>query len=152
MQVKTAIIYYSKHHGNTKKLLDQIATQSDITLIDASTTLYADLSGYDLIGFASGTDFSKLHQNVIEFAERNLPMEKKVFVISTYGGVKPRIHNLKKIISLRNGQFVGHYGCKGYDTYGLFKIIGGIAKGRPNAKDVARAVKFFNNLVERYGG
>ena len=31
----TAIVYYSKHHGNTKKLLDAIAaSDAAVTLID----------------------------------------------------------------------------------------------------------------------
>ena len=32
--MKTAIAYYSKHHGNTKKLLDAIATADEIDLIE----------------------------------------------------------------------------------------------------------------------
>ena len=32
--MKTAIAYYSKHHGNTKKLLDAIAAADEIDLID----------------------------------------------------------------------------------------------------------------------
>ena len=35
--MKTAVVYYSKHHGNTKKLLDAIksASSDEITLFDA---------------------------------------------------------------------------------------------------------------------
>ena len=29
-------IYYSKHHGNTKKLLDAIAAENEVTLIDVT--------------------------------------------------------------------------------------------------------------------
>ena len=36
--MKTAIVYYSKHHGNTKKLVDAIASQYEITLILWSVT------------------------------------------------------------------------------------------------------------------
>ena len=32
--MKTAIIYYSRHHGNTKKLIDAIAAKHDVTVID----------------------------------------------------------------------------------------------------------------------
>ena len=34
--MKTAIVYYSKHHGNTKKLLDAIAAENEVTLIDVT--------------------------------------------------------------------------------------------------------------------
>lgn len=53
--MKTAIVYYSKHHGNTKKLIDAIAAaDSTVSLIDVTENPDADLSGYDRIGFASG--------------------------------------------------------------------------------------------------
>lgn len=52
--MKTILIYYSKHHGNTRKLAEAIAAAEDVTLLDASSSAEADLSGYDRIGFASG--------------------------------------------------------------------------------------------------
>ena len=41
---------------------------------------------------------------------------------------------------------MGSYGCPGFDTFGPFKLIGGIAKGRPNNEDIEEAVNFFHNL------
>lgn len=43
--MKTAIVYYSKHHGNTKKLLDAIVAAADVDLIDVTADKDADLSG-----------------------------------------------------------------------------------------------------------
>ena len=34
--MKTAIVYYSQHHGNTKKLLDAIKDKYDVFLITTS--------------------------------------------------------------------------------------------------------------------
>lgn len=51
--MKTAIIYASVHHGNTKKIIDEIAKSNEVDLIDATQVTEKDLSGYDLIGFAS---------------------------------------------------------------------------------------------------
>lgn len=67
--MKTAIIYYSKHHGNTKKLIDAVSVGHDVTAIDASEVSKADLSSYDLVGFASGIYYSKFHKSVLQFAE-----------------------------------------------------------------------------------
>jgi flavodoxin len=36
---KTAIFYYSQHHGNTKKVLDAIAMRSEDTSVADSTPL-----------------------------------------------------------------------------------------------------------------
>ena len=51
--MSTAIVYYSQHHGNTKKLLDAIReSDPDIKLIDTTKTKVEDLSPYDRIGIA----------------------------------------------------------------------------------------------------
>ena len=60
--MKTAIVYASVHHGNTKKIIDEIAKTNDVELIDATQTVEKDLSEYDLIGFASGVYGGKFHQ------------------------------------------------------------------------------------------
>ncbi|MBP3233791.1 MAG: hypothetical protein J6M65_05150 [Eubacterium sp.] len=52
--MKTAIIYYSKHHGNTKKLLDAIKATNEIDLIDVTEGTSVELAVYDRIGIASG--------------------------------------------------------------------------------------------------
>ncbi|MGB3985262.1 MAG: flavodoxin, partial [Limnochordia bacterium] len=44
-------------------------------------------------------------------------------------------------------RLLGTYGCRGFDTFGPFKLVGGIAKGHPNENDIAGAVKFFAGLL-----
>lgn len=145
--MKTAIAYCSKHHGNTKKLLDAIEKRGDVTLIEVSGGASIDLSGYDLIGFASGIYFSKFQEDVLKFAEKNLPHDKKAFLIYTYG-MKGNAHTdaIKRIIDSKGAQMLGAYSCPGYDTFGPLKLIGGIAKGRPNDEDISGAVKFFMEI------
>ena len=52
--MKATIIYASVHHENTKKVVEAIAGENVVDLIDATKEKERDLSGYDLIGFASG--------------------------------------------------------------------------------------------------
>ena len=52
--MKTAIIYASVHHGNTKKVVDAIAKENEIEVIDATQITEKNLAEYDRIGFASG--------------------------------------------------------------------------------------------------
>ena len=40
--MKVAIAYYSRHHGNTRKLLDAIKEQWDVELIDVVECSEAD--------------------------------------------------------------------------------------------------------------
>ena len=51
--MKIAIIFASVHHGNTRKIVEQIARNNDVDLIDATQVKEKDLSEYDRIGVAS---------------------------------------------------------------------------------------------------
>ena len=84
--MRKAIVYASVHHGNTEKIVKSIAERCQVDLIDAVKQSDADLRSYDMIGFASGIYFSKFHQSILKFAEKNLSDDKKVFLICTYGG------------------------------------------------------------------
>ena len=146
--MKTAVVYYSRHHGNTKKVLDAIAQRYDLTLIDAAEAASANLEEYDIIGFASGIYYSKFHKSVLEFAEKNLPEGKNVFFIYTYGAEKSGYTaSITKVVGLKNANILGEYGCLGFNTFGPFKLIGGIAKGHPNTDDLDGAVNFFETLI-----
>ena len=46
--MKAAIIYASVHHENTKKVVEAIAGENAVDLIDATKEKERDLSGYDL--------------------------------------------------------------------------------------------------------
>lgn len=93
--MKTAIIYYSRHHENTKQLLDG----------------------------------------------------KDVFFIYTYGAKKSGYTNaIRESLSDANARILGEYGCYGYNTFGPFKLIGGIAKNHSDKTDLENAVSFYNNL------
>ena len=144
--MRKAIIYASVHHGNTEKLVKSIAEECQVDLIDAVKQSDADLSSYDMIGFASGIYFSKFHQSILKFAEKNLPDDKKVFLICTYGG-SANYKSIEQILDKKHASVDGKFGCKGYDTFGPFKLVGGIAKGHPDDKDIQNAVEFGENKI-----
>lgn len=151
--MKTAIVYYSLHHGNTKKLVDAIDSKFDVTLIDATKTNSADLTDFDCIGFASGIYFSSFAKQVLSFAEKNLPNNKNVFFINTCGFSSPIIYfdAIRKITKAKGCRVLGAHQCLGYDTFGPFGVIGGIAKGHPNEEDIASAVSFYEGIKEKLG-
>ena len=144
--MRTAIVYYSAHHGNTRKLAEAVAQGREVTLIDALAVKSAGRSGYDLIGFASGIYFGKFHQSVVEFAKNNLPRDKKVFFLATYGGSNGT-KAIEEAVREKDARIVGSFGCKGYDTFGPFKLVGGIAKGHPDATDLKNACQFLDGLL-----
>lgn len=147
--MKTAVVYYSKHRGNTKKVIDYICTKNDITLIDASEIQNKNLEEYELIGFASGIYYSKFHKSVIKFAENNLPTNKKVFFVYTCGAKKDGYTKAINEVALKkSAKVLGEYGCLGFDTFGPFKLIGGIAKGHPDNEELNNAIRFFADIVK----
>ncbi len=145
--MNTAIVYYSQHHGNTKKLLDAIAATEDVTLIDVTTNPTADLSSFDRIGFASGIYYSSFAKQVLSFADSHLPEGKDVFFIYTHGAPKGGfLTAIRSTIEKKHCRELGSYHCLGFDTFGPFKLLGGIAKGHPTEEEIAGAVKFYKGL------
>ncbi|MFG6351533.1 MAG: flavodoxin [Oscillospiraceae bacterium] len=143
--VKTAIIYYSSHHGNTKKLVDAIAQDGDVTLIDAAEQKRADLGQYDLIGFASGVYGGRFHPDVLDFARKNLPEGKRVFFLYTYAGLGSA-KSIAAAAAEKSAVVAGEFCCKGFNTFGPFKLVGGTGKGRPNEADLENARRFFHGI------
>ena len=133
MNANTVIVYASKHHGNTKKLLEAIAEQEDVELLDIAENEQYDLSGYDRIGIASGIAYGKYYPQMLKFLENNLPCDKDAFYIHTAGDPRENhADSAKKIAEEKNCRCLGVFYCKGFDTFGPFKLVGGINKNRPN--------------------
>ena len=145
--MKTAVVYYSQHHGNTKKLLDAIAAQEDVTLINVVEEKDADLSSFDRIGFASGIYFSSFAKQILSFADAHLPENRDVFYIYTHGAPKGGfLKSIREVVKKKRCRELGQYHCLGYDTFGPFKLVGGIAKGHPSEEEIAAAVRFYRSL------
>ena len=148
--MKTAILFYSKHHGNTKKLLDAIAAaDSDVDLVDVTTAGKTDLSEYDRIGIASGIYYSSFAKQAITYAAENLPEGKPVFFIYTHGAPAGGfLKGIRAVTESRHCKELGEYRCQGFDTFGPFKLVGGIAKGHPTKAEIGGAVKFYRELPD----
>ena len=145
--MKTAIVYYSKHHGNTKKLLDAIAAENEVTLIDVTEQPSADLSGFDRIGFASGIYYNSFAKQLLSFAQDCLPEKKDVFYLFTHGAPKGTfLTSIRAIAQQKQCREIGSYHCLGFDTFGPFKLVGGIAKGHPTEEEIKAAVAFYQKL------
>lgn len=97
--MKTAILYHSHHHGNTKKVLDAIAEHEAVDLIALPGGEHTDLSGYDILGFASGTYKGQFHPSVTDFIREYKPVNgQRAFVLSTHGGKKEKADEVKELL------------------------------------------------------
>ena len=149
--MKTAIVYASVHHKNTEKVVKAIAEKHpEIELIDATKTILKDLASYDLIGFASGIFYGKFHKSLLSFITENLPLRKKVFVMYTCGSDRAETYlkDIKDLIKSKECTLTAAYSCLAYDTFGPFKLIGGLNKGHPNEADLQKAVDFYESLCK----
>ena len=145
--MKTAIVYYSRHHGNTKKLLDAIAAKNEVTLIDVTAQPAVDLAEYDRIGFASGIYYSSFAKQLLTCAAEQLPEGKDVFYIYTHGAPKGDfLKAIREIAAKKKCREIGEYRCQGFDTFGPLKLVGGIAKGHPTESEIKAAVDFYEQL------
>lgn len=118
-----------------------------MTLIDATGDV-PSMEEYDVIGLASGIAFGKYYKNILAKAEARLPKGKRVFFLYTAG--KPadtQTSAVRAIADAKGCECMGAFGCKGYDTYGPFKLIGGLNRGAPTQKDIQAVVEFYGRMM-----
>lgn len=121
--MRTIILYASRHHGNTKKLVDAI--------VEAHPEIDKDMA--------------RVLTNVLQ-------PQDKVFGLMTYGGKNKWYgKDIDGICRMRQAIFMGVYGCPGFDTWGPFKLTGGVQKGHPTAEEIKGAVDFFDKIEDEYG-
>ena len=170
--MKTIILYYSTHHGNTKKLAEAIAAAATpgnlVDLVDVTQTgiapgaaardagvsdkaaadLTARLADYDLIGLASGIYGGNFAKPILHIAENVLPMGKQVFLLAT-SAMQLGAHtaSVRRALDSRGASVAGEYRCPGFNTFGPFKLVGGTSKGHPTQDEVDGAVRFWKGLT-----
>ena len=145
--MKTLLIYVSIHHGNTEKIAKEIADVLKAKLAKPQELEINIVAKYELIGFGSGIYHRKHHESLFKLLEK-LPIQKnkKAFIFSTSGTNKDYNKSLKEKLLEKGFDIVGEFSCKGFDTWGPFKIVGGINRGRPNEQDLKKARKFAEEL------
>ncbi len=142
--MKTLIICQSYHHGNTKKIADAMAAVLKADVVSPRDVKAEELEHYDLIGFGSGIAFGKHYRGLNNLVDRLPDLHKNAFIFSTRGDKKLRGYHraLRRQLEAKGWVIVGEFSCRGFDTYGLTKLVGGVAKGRPNEQDLRDAVDF----------
>jgi len=152
--MKTLIICTSTHHKNTEKIALVMAEVLEAKLVKPGDISDPNvLADYDLIGFGSGIYIGKPHQSLIILAERLPQMPgKKCFLFCTGGQLDGGLINhykktLAPILEAKGFKIIGEFCCKGFDTFGPLKLIGGLNRNRPNQDDLANAKKFANSLI-----
>lgn len=157
--VKSLVIVFSYHHGNTEKIAKAIAGVLGAEVKTPQQVLPEKLREYDLIGFGSGIYGATFGLPVLSLADRlSYAPGKNAFLFSTYGAPDfvanrefiERNHNgMREKLQLKGYTVIGGFGCAGWNTNSFLKYFGGLNKGRPNAGDIRSAEAFAREMMEK---
>ncbi len=151
--MRTLIIYESIHHGNTEKVARVIADVLEAKLMKPEELDTNTVAEYDMIGFGSGIYFGKHHKDLLNAVDKLPPQKNRTaFIFSTSGtgerNIEKSHRSIKEKLIEKGFTIAGEFSCRGFDTFGLLKLIGGISKGRPNASDLKNAEDFAMRLKD----
>ena len=76
--------------------------------------------------------------------------EKISEIITKVQNDKDFAAKIKKVVEERGARCLGTYGCRGYNTYGPLKLVGGMNKSNPNPEELKAAVEFVKKVEETY--
>ncbi len=147
--MKTAILFASVHHGNTRKVAEAMAETLSADLFDLTKQESVDISGYDLIGLASGIYYFNMHKAIRKFAQAApFTPAQKVFLVCTCGAEgKDYTKSVRKVLEDKGAKVLDGFCCRGFDTFGPLALFGGVAKGRPNEQDLEYAREYAGKLA-----
>ena len=152
--MKSLLVLFSYHHNNTEKVAKVFAEIFDSEIKTPQQTDPNELQDYDLVGFGAGIDSGKHYKVMLDLADK-LPQvkNKNAFIFSTAGliGGKKRSKDhstLRETLESKGYKIIDEFQCKGFNTNSFLKYLGGMNKGRPNAKDLKNAERFTQKLKQ----
>jgi flavodoxin len=140
---------------NTEKIAKIFAKVLDAQIKTPEQVNPQELQEYGLIGFGSGIYGAKHHKLLLDLADK-LPQvtKKKAFIFSTSAimgkdKVSKDHSTLREKLQSKGYVIVDEFACKGFNTNSFMKYLGGMNKGRPNAKDLEHAKEFALKLKQK---
>ena len=160
--VKSLVVVFSYHHGNTEKIANACAKALGAKVRTPQQVRPEEVGEYDLVGFGSGIYSATFDPSVLDLADR-LPdaAGKRAFLFSTYGA--PAVFADRKFVESNHAQIreklqakgytiIGEFGCAGWNTNSFLRFFGGLNKGRPNAEDLRNAEAFARGVQGKARG
>ena len=152
--MKSLIICVSVSNGSTRRVADRMAEVLGAEVVEPEAADVEKLGDYDLVGFGSGIYAMAVHPRLWELVRR-LPGGDgvRVFTFFTSGGRElPMLgysHRIRRELDAKGFTVLDSFSCRGLDTFGPLRLIGGLNKGRPNQGDLERAGAFAARLRDR---
>ncbi len=160
--VKSLVIVFSYHHNNTEKVANVIAKTLGAEVKTPKQVRPGEIAEYDLVGFGSGIYSATFGPSILDLAGR-LPDApgKKAFLFSTYGApafvanrefIEKNHQQVREKLEAKGYMVIGEFGCAGWNTNSFLNYFGGLNKGRPDARDLANAKVFAQEMKEKARG
>jgi len=160
--VKSLVIVFSCHHGNTEKIATTIANVLGAEVKTPQQVYPEDLREYGLIGFGSGIYSATFDPTVLTLADRlSYAAGKKAFLFSTYGApafianrefIEKNHREIREKLQVKGYTVIGEFGCAGWNTNSFLEYFGGLNKGKPDAGDLKNAEAFARDMVKKARG
>ena len=160
--VKSLVVVFSYHHGNTEKIAHACAKVLGAEVKTPQQVKPEEIAEYDLVGFGSGIYSATFDPSVLDLADR-LPRlrNKKAFLFSTYGApgfvanrefIEKNHRQIREKLQAKGYTVIGEFGCAGWNTNSFSRFFGGLNKGRPDANDLKNAEAFARQMMEKARG
>ncbi len=149
--MESIIIYFSYHRGNTSKIAHIIARELHSDLVKFRDIYVKELLLYDIIGLGSGIYNGKPHRSLYNLIDKldDRFKDKYFFLFCTSRkNKKSYLTELSEKIKSKGFNYLGKFQTFGEYDKGIFKLFGGINRGRPNIQDFDDAVKFTKKIKE----
>ena len=144
---KTILFYYSVHHGNTQKLAEAAKARLGATIVRLPCKEMPDVRNYELVGVLSGIYLAEFGKPILALIDSLDLTGKTCCAAYTCGSPFGKYgEKVEARLSGKGAQVLPGFSCRGYDTFGLLKWIGGIARKHPNAADVDAFVRYLEAL------
>ena len=153
--MRTAVVYKSIHHGNTRRVAEAMAAALGAELYTVEEAAELDARQFDLVGLGSGIYFYRHHRELRRLVANWPKVPARAFVFSTAGmsSLATWWHgSLVRLLRRRGSEVIGEFSCPGFDTFGPLWLIGGVHRGRPSEQDLARAAKYAKGLLSSESG
>lgn len=152
MNHKCIIICESIYNDNTLRLAMAMSQTLGCNCLTADEALALNLDDYETIGLGSGIYFGKHHPKIFSLADRLNSRQQDVFIFSSRGNpFLGKYHQpLRDALLEKDKIIIGEFSVRGYDETGPWVIIGGGHKGKPDEKDLKKAISFVQKIMPQH--
>lgn len=158
--IRSLVVVYSYHHGNTEKVARAIADVLGAPVKTPQQVDPGEVTEFDLVGFGSGIYSARHHESLLDLADRIQPGNgRKAFLFSTFGAPAGLFRGerlqeftgnnhaaLRERLESRGFTILGEFACPGWNTNSFLRFFGGLNGGRPDEGDLAEAAEFARRM------